>query len=123
MTSPDQPTTPVRVHPERQRRVRQALTIFTIAAWVTGTLLLCLCVRMVCQYLLHMELPEWAGLIAKIHGWAYICFLAATLNLGLKARWEPARWITTAISGVVPFLSFFVEHWRRREVTKKFQLN
>lgn len=120
MTNPNpQP----RVHPERQRRVRQALTFFSVAAWVTGILLLSLCVRMICQYLLHMEIPSWAQMIAKIHGWAYLVFLMCTLNLGLKARWEPAKWITTAISGVVPFLSFFIEAARRKEVTAKFHLS
>ncbi|AIG64597.1 membrane protein [Corynebacterium atypicum] len=112
-----------RVHPERQRRVRQALTIFSIAAWTTGVMLLLLCVRMTMEYLLHMDLPSWATWVAIVHGWCYIAFVLATLNLGLKARWKPATWVITAISGVVPFLSFFVEHWRRQEVTKKFQLN
>ncbi|WP_448854642.1 DUF3817 domain-containing protein [Corynebacterium frankenforstense] len=122
MTAPAEKPRP-KVHPERKRRVRQALTIFSVAAWVTGCMLLLLCARMIAEYILHMEMPSWATWVAILHGWAYIAFVIATLNLGLKARWKPATWVVTAISGVVPLLSFFVEHWRRREVTEKFQLN
>ena len=51
-----------------------------------------------------------------------MAFLIATVNLGTKARWEPAKWIITALGGVVPFLSFFVEKKRREEVETAFQL-
>lgn len=112
-----------KVHPERKRRVRTALTLFSVTAWVTGVMLLLLVTRMVMEYLLHMAIPDWATWIAILHGWAYLAFVLATLNLGLKARWKPAVWVITAISGVIPLLSFFVEHARRREVTAKFQLD
>lgn len=111
------------IHPERKKRVRTALTAFSIAAWVTGVFLLVLVVRMVAEYGFGMEMPGWATFIAIFHGWAYIIYLLLTLNLGLKARWDPKRWVTTAIAGVVPLLSFFVENNRRKEVTASFQLN
>ena len=110
-----------RVHPERQRRVRTALRLFSVAAWVTGVLLLLLCARMIMEYGFHMDvsLLSW---VAILHGWVYALFLLATLNLGMKARWSTSQWIITAIAGVVPFLSFFVEAWRRKEVTEEFDL-
>lgn len=117
-----QPTKP-RIHPERKRRVRRALLFFSIAAWVTGVMLLALCTRMVCQYLIGMDIPGWATKIAAVHGYCYMVFVICTLNLGVKARWQPRTWIITALCGVVPFLSFFVEYYRRREVTEKFDLN
>lgn len=110
-----------KIHPERQRRVKTALTLFSIAAWVTGILLLLLCLRMVMQYVLDMDVSAllWVG---RVHGLAYMAFLVTSMNLGLKARWPAATWVVTAISGVVPFLSFWVESKRRREVTEQFQL-
>ncbi|AWB82548.1 DUF3817 domain-containing protein [Corynebacterium yudongzhengii] len=111
-----------RVHPERKRRVRPALRFFSIAAWITGGMLIALVIRMILEYLVGVDIPDWATVIAIGHGWAYLAFVIATINLGLKARWKPATWVVTAISGVVPFLSFFVEAARRREVIKKFQL-
>ncbi|ARB87940.1 DUF3817 domain-containing protein [Corynebacterium diphtheriae] len=115
-------TTPT-IHPERKRRVAQALRYFSIAAWATGVMLLVLVVRMVCQYGFEMEIPEWAKYIAQVHGLFYIVYLITSLNLGTKARWSPVKWLVTALGGVVPFLSFFVEHWRRKDVTETFQLD
>lgn len=120
-TNPTQQATP-RIHPERQRRVRSALTIFSIAAWVTGVLLLLLVARMIMEYGFGMDVAALAW-VARVHGLAFIAFLMASLNLGLKARWPAATWVVTAISGVVPFLSFVVEAQRRKEVKQTFQLS
>lgn len=110
-----------RIHPERQRRVKNALTFFSIAAWVTGTLLLLLVLRMILDYGFHMDVSALAW-VARVHGLAFVVFLMASLNLGSKARWPAATWVVTAISGVVPFLSFVVEAKRRKEVKQTFQL-
>ena len=122
-TGTEQPRKIRLVHPERKRRVRNALTFFSISAWTTGVLLILLVIRMIMQYILNMEIPGWATWVAILHGWAYLIFVIATFNLGSKARWSPTWWITTILGGVVPFLSFFVEHNRRKQVTEKFQLN
>lgn len=111
------------VHPERKKRVRLALNLFSVTAWITGVFLLALVVEMVVKYILQMELPGWATFIPIAHGWVYMLFLLCTLNLGLKARWDPTRWLTTAIAGVVPLLSFYVEKKRRTEVSEQFQLD
>lgn len=115
-------STAPKIHPERQKRVQSALSIFSVTAWITGIFLILLVIRMVMEYVLNMAMPSWATWVAILHGWAYMLYLLATLNLGLKARWKPAVWFTTAISGVVPFLSFIVEANRRREVKEKFRL-
>lgn len=115
------PAPAARIHPERQKRVKQALTMFSVAAWVTGVLLLLLCLRMILEYGFNMDVSALAW-VARVHGLAYIAFLMTSLNLGLKARWSAATWVITAISGVVPFLSFVVEAKRRKEVTRAFQL-
>ena len=58
MTQPNTQTQlaqPVKIHPERQRRVKQALTFFTITAWITGVLFLLLITRMIMQLsLIHI---------------------------------------------------------------------
>ena len=110
------------VHPERQERVRPALKFFSVAAWITGVFLIILVIRMTMQYGLKMEIPEWATFIAIAHGWAYMAFVASCLMLGQRARWGFGKIILTALSGVVPFFSFFMEANRRREVEEEFQL-
>lgn len=110
-----------RIHPERQRRVRTALNLFSAAAWVTGVLLLLLVLRMILEYGFGMDVPA-LGWVARVHGLAFVLFLVASLNLGTTARWPAKTWVVTAISGVVPFLSFVVEAKRRKEVSHTFQL-
>ena len=67
---------------------------------------------------------RWFSIAAWVAGvWLLVLNLLATLNLGTKALWPPLRWVVTALAGCIPFLSFFVERWRRQEVTEKFQLD
>ena len=115
------------VHPNRQKRVRGALKAFSIAAYATGVMLLVLVVEMILKYgIFRDNNPEWmdsAGLIiAQVHGLFYFVFLITIVNLGQKARWAPGKWIITALGGVVPFLSFYVEKKRREEVVAQFHL-
>ena len=120
-TTQNQPGQPAKIHPERQRRVKQALQWFTIAAWVTGVLFLLLVARMIMQYGFDMNV-DYLSWVARVHGFAFVAFLMTSLNLGSKARWSAGTWISTALSGVVPFMSFVVENKRRHEVKEKFQL-
>jgi len=101
--------------------VRTALNLFSVAAWITGTLLLLLVLRMVLDYGFHQDVSALAW-VGRVHGYAFALFLLASLNLGMKARWPVKTWILTAISGVVPFMSFVVESKRRKEVARTFQL-
>lgn len=111
-----------RVHPARQARVRTALTFFSVAATVTGIFLLVLVVRMILEYIVKMDLPGWATYIAQAHGLAFMVYLLSILNLAPKARWSVGKWFTTALAGVVPFMSFVIEHRRRKEIQAQFQL-
>lgn len=113
------------VNPNRRARVKKALTFFSITAYFTGVMLLTLCGEMIYKYGIldnSDAAPEWFFLTAQIHGFAYMAFLIAIVNLGTKARWKPVKWVITALGGVVPFLSFIVEHKRRAEVEQAFDL-
>ncbi|QPK78832.1 DUF3817 domain-containing protein [Corynebacterium lizhenjunii] len=114
--------TPATHHPQRQARVSTALNIFSVLAWVTGVFLIALVIRMVCQYLLNMDIPAWATWIAIAHGWVYMAYVVSVLNLGMKALWPFSRMILTALAGVVPFFSFVMEAKRRRQVKAEFGL-
>ncbi len=113
------------IHPNRQKRVRTALKAFSITAYITGVMLLVLVAEMIYKYVIMpegQEAPSWFFFVAQAHGFAYMAFLIAIVNLGTKARWSPGKWIITALGGVVPFLSFIVERKRRDEVEAEFNL-
>ncbi|APT87491.1 MULTISPECIES: DUF3817 domain-containing protein [Corynebacterium] len=110
------------VHPDRQDRIRGPLKFFTVAATVTGVFLIILVCRMILQYIVGVEMPEWATYIAMAHGFAYMVYLLSILVLGPRALWSVGTLFTTALSGVVPFFSFYMEIKRRKEIIAQFQL-
>ncbi|MBF4553990.1 DUF3817 domain-containing protein [Corynebacterium suicordis] len=111
------------LHPARQARVAKSLKYYSIAAIITGIWLLVLVVEMSLKYLILDDAPSWFQFIGQAHGLFFIIYCIACLDLGTKARWEPAKWLTTILAGVVPLLSFYVERKRRLEVKEKFQLS
>ncbi|MBN9644140.1 DUF3817 domain-containing protein [Corynebacterium mendelii] len=122
MTTDDTTTYPTGATEERKARVRTALKFFSVAAWVTGVWLLILTIRMILEYLVGIHMPDWTRIIGQLHGLFYMIYLVSVLNLGTKARWSPVVWLTTALYGTIPFMSFVAEHKRRREVTRAFDL-
>ena len=50
----------------------------------------------------------------------WLALLVLTFDLSIKVRWPLARTIGTLIAGTIPFLSFFVEHKRTRQVKADF---
>src|SRR5699024_1587531 len=115
-------TSQQQVHPERQKRVDTALKFFTVAATITGIFLVILLIRIICEYIVGMEMPYWAPLIAQAPGLAYMVYLLSILNLAPKARWSVGQWFTTALAGVIPFFSFWMEIMRRDQVKEMFQI-
>ncbi len=55
-------------------------------------------------------------LILISHGWFYVVYLFASFNLWSKMRWGLGRFLTMALAGVIPFLSFPMESRIAREV-------
>ena len=52
--------------------------------------------------------------ILIVHGWIYVVYLLACFRLWSLLRWPFPRLLAMAAGGVVPFLSFFVEHRMHR---------
>ncbi len=126
-------------------KIRGALKFYQIFAYVTGIMLLLLCVEMVLKYTpIHREiffgsplgavaLVPWnpadthggvSGLdvstgILIAHGWLYVVYLISDFRLWSLMRWPFTRFIAIALGGVVPFLSFFVEHFMARRARRE----
>ena len=99
------------------RKARASLQRYRVAAWVTGVMLLVLCVEMVLKYVL--QLPGFnvegdprndaARIIAMVHGWVYVVYLVMAFDLWSKLRWRLGRFVAMAAAGVVPVMSFVLE--------------
>ncbi len=120
-------------------KIRGALTFYRVFAYVTGTLLLLLVLEMVLKYTpiqREIELGGSQGFIAFVpdgtvravnlstgiliaHGWLYVVYLFSDFRLWSFMRWPFGRFIQIALGGVVPFLSFIVEHFITRRVHRE----
>lgn len=50
------------------------------------------------------------------HGWFYVVYLFACFRVWSLMRWGFVRFVTLALGGIVPLLSFFMESRVAREV-------
>lgn len=90
----------------RAARERGALTRYRVMAYVTGTMLLLLCLEMVLHYVAHNYALEW---VPRLHGFVYMVYLVTVWDLWSRMRWSWGRLVTMVLAGVVPVMSFVLE--------------
>ena len=98
-------------------KIKAALLRYRIMAWITGVWLLLLVANMIAEYGFG---KDGFPLIAIAHGWIYVVYLITTVDLAMKVRWSPGKTVITALAGTVPFLSFWFEHIRAKDVKETF---
>lgn len=104
-------------NPDWARKARGALLRYRVMAWITGTMLLLLCLELVLKYVFHANGYDAAGAakpvignwVAFAHGWIYVVYLVTVVNLWATMRWRLGRLVTLAAAGVVPVMSFILE--------------
>lgn len=96
------------------RGISPALFRYRVMAYVTGTMLLILClVAMPLKYAAGMPAP--VAVTGTGHGVLYMIYLVSAFDLALRARWTAKGTILVLLAGTIPFLSFVAE----RIVTRK----
>lgn len=110
---------------------RGALKRYRVMALIVGTGLALLCfvgipVQVVGHYVDHVGswplASKWpwtsvAAIIGPIHGFAYIVYLLACLDLAGRARLRPGQLLAMVASGLLPLLAFYTE----RRVVKRVE--
>lgn len=93
------------------RRASGATRRYRAMAWITGTLLLALCVEVILKYVVHIphDVLRYIEWIPYAHGWVYIVYLVSVFDLWSVMRWRFGRLATMAAAGVVPVMSFILE--------------
>jgi integral membrane protein len=94
--------------------VKGALARFRVMAYIVGVGLLALCFAMVMNY--GFDESQYSAIIGPVHGFLYIVYLVAIVDLALKARWSLKGTVLVMLSGVVPVGSFFAERAVSRRV-------
>ena len=60
--------------------------------------------------------PRMSETISPIHGFLYVVYLLATVDLSRRSGWSVPRTVGVMLAGTVPFLSFYVERRTTRSI-------
>jgi integral membrane protein len=97
-----------------------SLTFYRVMAFVTGVVLLAGTIGLILQLAgddgSFKSVMRW---LWTAHGYLYLVYLVATLNLALKMRWSIVRIVLVALSGTIPTMSFVAEHYTTRFVRER----
>ncbi|MFE2730691.1 DUF3817 domain-containing protein [Streptomyces sp. NPDC059349] len=99
---------------------RSVLTRYRVMAFVTGVLLVLLCLGMIAKYVLGVDgAADVTRVVAIAHGWLYVIYLVFAFDLGSKAKWPVGKQLWVLIAGTIPTAAFFVERKVSRELDSK----
>lgn len=99
---------------------KSVLTRYRVMAYLTGVLLVLLCLGMIAKYGFDIDgAVDFTRLVAIAHGWLYVVYLIVAFDLGSKAKWPVAKQLWVLLAGTVPTAAFFVERRISRELEGK----
>ncbi|MEV1023453.1 DUF3817 domain-containing protein [Streptomyces sp. NPDC050264] len=99
---------------------KSVLTRYRVMAYVTGVLLVLLCLGMIAKYVLGIDgAADATRVIAIAHGWLYVIYLVFAFDLGSKAKWPVGKQLWVLIAGTIPTAAFFVERKVSAELEAK----
>jgi integral membrane protein len=94
--------------------VKGALTFYRVMAYIAGVVLLVFCAAIFLYHVTHTISSDW--IFAAAHGWIFVIYVLAAINLAFRAKWGFWRTILTCLAGTIPFLSFVAEHYDTKQV-------
>ena len=95
--------------------MKAALLRYRVIANIVGVVLVVFILVAVPVRYLAGE-PRMSETISPIHGFLYIVYLVATVDLSRRAGWSVLRTLGVMLAGTVPFLSFYVERRTTRSL-------
>jgi integral membrane protein len=109
----------------RSQPVAGALLRYRVLAYATGCFLLLLTLHVIVQFQqsnsqdiafsqadgLGKWLPGGETWIPATHGWLYLVYVIASIDLWMRTRLPLGRMILVVLAGTVPAMSFVAERW------------
>ena len=89
------------------RRVRLNVVLYRVMAYVTGVVLIVLCVLAIMQAFVNDE--EAVSIVGQIHGGLYIVYLLVAFALCRRLRLPVWPTVAVLLAGTIPVMTFIVE--------------
>ena len=87
---------------------------YRVMAYTTGAVLLVATfVAIPLTYV--FDRPAFGKVVWTLHGWFYLVYLMAAIQLAFARRWKAPRILVVLLAGTIPFLSFVMERRLERE--------
>jgi integral membrane protein len=96
-----------------------ALARYRVMAYVTGVLLAFMTVVGLPYHHIFGGDAAWYAAGWMAHGWAYIVYVAVSLDLVFRMRWNLLGALGVVLAGTIPFMSFVAEAKVRRSVQSR----
>ena len=91
------------------QRVRLNVVLYRVMAYVTGVVLIVLCVLAIMQAFVNDE--EAVSIVGQIHGGLYIVYLLVAFALCRRLRLPVWPTVAVLLAGTIPVMTFIVERW------------
>jgi integral membrane protein len=91
------------------RRVRLNVVLYRVMAYVTGVVLIVLCVLAIMQAFVNDEAA--VSVVGQIHGGLYIVYVLVAFSLCRRLRLPPWPTVAVLLAGTIPVMTFIVERW------------
>jgi integral membrane protein len=90
-------------------RVRLNVTLYRVMAYVTGVILIVLCLFAIGQAFTNDE--SIVNVIGTVHGLLYIGYLLVSYPLTRRLRLPLRPTVAVLLAGTIPVMTFVVERW------------
>ena len=95
--------------------MRASLLFYRVLAYVVGVgLIILVLVGVPLKYL--ADSPGVVAVVGPMHGFLYMVYLVAAVNLAFRARWSPVKTVLVMLAGTIPTMSFVAEHFVTKAV-------
>ncbi len=91
------------------QRVRLNVVLYRVMAYVTGVVLIVLCVLAIMQAFVNDEAA--VSVVGQIHGGLYIVYLLVAFSLCRRLRLPTWPTVAVLLAGTIPVMTFIVERW------------
>jgi integral membrane protein len=88
--------------------VKASLLFYRVLAYTVGVgLVILVLVAVPLKY--FADSPTLVAIVGPLHGFLYMVYLVAAVNLAFRSRWSPVKTVLVMLAGTIPFVSFVAE--------------